>query len=934
MSTLENTVNDLVAHYLRSRGIHILSQLGTHVPFGRRQPDFELRNEGVFYGEGEWQSNYVNGFNQAVEFEDIPGCSGFFLLGYPDEIRDSIKQKRLTSSDPKTLLSGMSYRAMFKIGGSPTSLFRGKLEEIPEWIEKVVEKKIRVAQPDEFIHLMGDIVGELSNYLPESGEYPSLFEHIIALVPKDKREIEVAKKASAYLLLNQLVFYRILAEAHGYPPIDRASLKDPKDLKRMYFDKLEDYQAVFDFDVATLFPEKSFKFILDMIKIIEQIQPESFTRDLLGSIFHQLIPAEVRKPIAAYYTNPMAARLLARLAICSSGDKVADFACGSGTLLMAAYEQKASLIDHTFEERDHRQFIEEDLTGIDVMPFAAHLAVIQLALKNPVFWTDLVRVAVWDSTTVRPGDWVSSLQTVMPGGQAKLPVFETRNLDAMKVKRGALSPRGAGRGFQLEPVDVVIMNPPFTKKQFINQDLRATLTRGFSDYRRYINREQSYWSYFFLLADRFLKPGGRMALVLPASILRQPTFSGLRRLLLEKYSIRFIIATEFRSAFSESASFREVLLVAEKANKTGIAASFVTLHVFPTPQNVDALSASLLDPKKRGLADYGKCNSVAISQLRESDDWFGFLPGEEQRLEGLALSDKLSPLAEVVPDIIQGLRLNRQEQEMRPQNTMLSHEREERTQIDWKILREDRQFVHAISAKLALELKFPRAVLVPSTRTATGMDRILIDSNYDYVVVNRFKGDELFWDQDNIGGILAARLRQIEARSAYLIAAGRGGLNLAAGGTKLLAFCSRKAIAPTWAFWSLRTPSFEYACLLALWWNSTFMLNQLIDVRTEVEGARVWFGKTALEPLPVLDPNKLTKTSKTRLLTIFDELAQLRFPSISEQLERRFEGRLKLDNGLAEVLGLHEYESLDRLTELYDTTATKLKSLRSLMGQR
>jgi hypothetical protein len=94
MSTLENTVNDLIADYLRGRGILVLSQLGTHVPFGRRQPDFELRNGGLFYGEGEWQSNYVNGFNQAIEFGDIPGCSGFFLIGYPDELRSSKEVKR------------------------------------------------------------------------------------------------------------------------------------------------------------------------------------------------------------------------------------------------------------------------------------------------------------------------------------------------------------------------------------------------------------------------------------------------------------------------------------------------------------------------------------------------------------------------------------------------------------------------------------------------------------------------------------------------------------------------------------------------------------------------------------------------------------------------------------------------------------------------
>jgi hypothetical protein len=849
----------------------------------------------------------VKGFNQAIEFGDIPGSSGFFLIGYPDELRDNIKQKRLTTVNPKTLLSAKSYRAMFKVEGNPTSLFQGSLEEIPEWISEIIHRKARAEDPDEFINLMRDIVTGLSAYLPPSGSYPSLFEHIIALMPKAKEEIDTAKKASAYLLLNQLVFYRILSDAHGYPPIDRASLQQPRDLKRLYFDKVADYQAVFDFDVASLFPEESFKFILDMIRIIDHVQPELFTRDLLGNAFHRLIPEEVRKPIAAYYTNPMAARLLARLAIHSSKDKVADFACGSGALLMAAYEQKAALLGEIFHEHDHRQFIERDLTGIDVMPFAAHLAVIQLALKNPNFWTDLVRVAVWDSTTIRPGESVSTLQSRLARGQMKLPAFTTGNLDAIKVNQGALSPSGGGRGFQLEFVDVVMMNPPFTRKQFINQEFRATLTQNFSDFKEYINNEQAYWSYFVLLADRFLNPGGRMALVLPASILRQPTFSGLRRLLTERYAIRFAITTEYRSAFSESASFREVLLVAEKTNRMNRPALFVTLKVLPDAENIDALSATLLDATKNekcdNLSDFGEAKFVPFPDLKRHDDWFSFLPSEKPLVTGLEKVTKLSPLAEVVSGahIIQGLRLNRQEPDMRPENTMLSYEREEHTRIDWKITREDELNIYAFNTKRAIDLKFPKAILIPSTRTATGMDKILLDRTYDYVVGNRFKGDEAFWGQEDVRDILAARSRQIAARSAYLIAAGRGGLNLAAGGTKLLAFCSRVPIAPTWAFWSIRTKTFEDACLLALWWNSTYMVNQLIDARTEVEGARVWFGKTAIEPLLVLNPSKLTKTSRTKLLKLFNELAKVKFPSILEQLETEFEGRVRIDQELGSV---------------------------------
>ena len=454
---------------------------------------------------------------------------------------------------------------MFKIDGQPVSLFRGSLQEIPEWIKRTLTQRERTEDPDEFVSLMRDLVRSLTNYLPSTEKYPSFFEHIIASLPKDSGQVETSKQAAAYLLLNQIVFYSILSEGRGYPKIDIEKLRKPEDLKG-YFDVVlkDDYKAIFGTDVASIFPRTATGFIRDLVKIINLLEPEQFTRDVLGNAFHQLIPQEVRKPVAAYYTNPSAARLLAKLAIKSSTDSVADFACGSGTLLMAAYERKAELIDHSFQEHDHKKFIERDITGIDIMPFAAHLAVIQLALNNPGYWTDEVRVAIYDSTNLIPGMCISSLQNMLPEGQSSLEDFYEGG--AAFIEEGAVSQNGAGKGFSLGHVDVVIMNPPFTKKQFIQPDHREMLTRRFSDFKKYVNKEMSYWSYFILLADRFLNEGGRLALVLPASILRQVTYRNIRKLLCEKYTIHHVITTEFRSAFSESTLLERYYLLLKNEN--------------------------------------------------------------------------------------------------------------------------------------------------------------------------------------------------------------------------------------------------------------------------------------------------------------------------------------------------------------------------------
>lgn len=380
-------------------------------------------------------------------------------------------------------------------------------------------------------------------------------------------------------------------------------IKHPSDLKSRFFDIVlkDDYQAIFDFDVASLFPIDATEYIRDMVKIINELQPEHFTRDLLGNIFHSLIPLEVRKPVAAYYTNPIAARLLAKLAVETPDDKVADFACGSGTLLMAAYDRKAELLGRPVDEYIHRQFVEQDITGTDIMPFAAHMAVVQLALRNPGYITDKVRIAVYDSTALERNTHVRSLQRIMPRGQAQIDDWSEEQAENRKINAGAVSSAGVGRGFEVRPVDVVIMNPPFTRKQLLKKDFRTILTTAFKDYADYATKEMNFSLYFILLADRFLVDGGRMAMVLPATVLRQLSAEGVRRLLSRHYTIEYIIQSGYRLAFSESTSFREILLVARKGARDSERPCVIArLDDMPTETNLEPVTSLLREVSQAG----------------------------------------------------------------------------------------------------------------------------------------------------------------------------------------------------------------------------------------------------------------------------------------------------------------------------------------------
>ena len=107
--------------------------------------------------------------------------------------------------------------------------------------------------------------------------------------------------------------------------------------------------------------------------------------DLTGRIFQRLIAD--RKYLATFYTLPASAALLARLAVAkmervdwSSTEaigrlRIGDFACGTGALLSAVYEQIAARHERAGgdAEKLHPVMMEEVLYGCDVMPSAVHI---------------------------------------------------------------------------------------------------------------------------------------------------------------------------------------------------------------------------------------------------------------------------------------------------------------------------------------------------------------------------------------------------------------------------------------------------------------------------------------------------------------------------------------------------------------------------------
>jgi len=432
---------------------------------------------------------------------------------------------------------------------------------------------------------------------------------------KKSRELEHdARRAASYILVDQILFYHILSlQAPEYPPFDELVGTNPSQL-REYFEKVlfGDYHVVFDFDIVNLLPKTDaiIQAVNFVIRAIKNSKIGEIRRDILGKIFHQLIPMEIRRHLAAFYTSNEAAALLAHLVIDRWDTKILDLACGSGTLLTEAYLHKRSLMKQPNGPGAHRELLSQ-IFGNDVAQFAAHLATINLALQGTLSQAERVNVTVGDGFEISP-------TTLM----AHAPAFKMRkpSLDGSSEEIVDFS------GF-----DVVIMNPPFTQHKRLNPEekakIHAILTQ--EGLGNYLNGRMGLHALFILHADTFLPVGGKMALVLPANTFCSNYGKKILQLFREKeYSIDFLIErVGSTNTFSEQCGLKEYLLVVTKGLRTENALTqLVTLNSMPDYAKIPLLAKSLQKAKQTKQSDpilpFGnRISSVSQEMLLSMVNW-------------------------------------------------------------------------------------------------------------------------------------------------------------------------------------------------------------------------------------------------------------------------------------------------------------------------
>ena len=301
--------------------------------------------------------------------------------------------------------------------------------------------------------------------------------------------------------------------------------------------------------------------------------------DLLGRIFHRVL--DTARQDGSFYTSTAAATLLAALAIreddadWSEPDAIAnlricDPACGTGTLLMAAYERIYQLKQPADEDAEvllAEAMVEEVLWGYDINLTATHMTASTLGMMSPQTRFDRMNVHRAKLGVFADGPSIGSLELL--DGQMRLesrPSIEQVDAPGEEAERP-------------QAMDLVIMNPPFTRDSLRHDQFtvgdnksaemaikareKAVLKKaGLSKEARLSGSANA----FLVLGDHMTVEDGALAAILPSVMATNPAARETRKFLASKFHIDTIVASHDpkRIFFSENTRIAEMLLVCRR----------------------------------------------------------------------------------------------------------------------------------------------------------------------------------------------------------------------------------------------------------------------------------------------------------------------------------------------------------------------------------
>jgi len=520
--------------------------------------------------------------------------------------------------------------------------------------------------------------------------------------PKEIKEVIFAQSGLALLLSS--IYCESIKYIHNLKSL-YLGLNSPLKTLREVINKIlkKSYNPIFKTTKQILdqLPASvSRKLLQDCIKLACEIAPKRslFRRDFAGRIYHHIVGDwAIKKGLAVFFTQVPSAYLLLNLAnpepIEEEGElklpRICDFACGSGTLLTAAYSvsrlryhsavQRNHIIKTPQEtnEEFHKEFVSK-CYAFDVLRFATQIASLTLVLHCPETPSEKLKIyAVPLGIKNEVGKELVSLGS-LEFIRSPYAITEKSKNNEKLTKVGLMEEED--KSFKLELFDLVVMNPPFTgtserKKRgrkseglfgfMTNKSIREKVKKNYQHLSREgikrtlenkamnfleghpleiliadrISPYRKIWPAgeplpFLYLAHKYTKVNGKIGFVLPKSFLSGISWFLARTLLASDYHVETIVVSfdpEKGYNFSESTDLSECLLIATKKNEHLDEGKTKFVMLLNKPET-DIAAASLANKISQGecYVEINGASAFVISVGREElvdnlDNWGRFV---------------------------------------------------------------------------------------------------------------------------------------------------------------------------------------------------------------------------------------------------------------------------------------------------------------------
>ncbi len=278
--------------------------------------------------------------------------------------------------------------------------------------------------------------------------------------------------------------------------------------------------------------------------IVSELQPYSLLEthvDVKGKAYEELVGANLRGDRGEFFTPRNIMRMAVEMINPKTGEKVCDTSCGTGGFLVTAMNHIIEQLKREVTDdlginesnwsddwkrivRDRiRQIAASDFFGFDINPDLVKATKMNMVMNN-----DGSGNIYRNDSLLPPHEWSQELKSELAS--------------ALQIQVDSITNANS-----IEFFDVIVTNPPFGSKIPINDshileqfDIGHIWRKGAETERELSDKLQTSVPPEQLFIERclqFLKPGGRLAIVLPDSILGNPGLAHIRRWLLEKTRI-------------------------------------------------------------------------------------------------------------------------------------------------------------------------------------------------------------------------------------------------------------------------------------------------------------------------------------------------------------------------------------------------------------